>query len=304
MKFMAPKVLIVGSFGLDTVKNPFGNVKDVAGGSAVYASIGAGFFSKTALAGCVGHDFPKPFLQKLESRGIDLSGVQYSPKKSFRWWGEYGFDANSRTDRIELGASEDLKIEIPEKLKKSSHVFLATQSPKVQQRFLELFSKKPKIVMADTIKLYIENNRPEVLELVRQADLMMMNDSEARELFQTPSILIAAQKTLELDSRFAIIKKGEDGAVLFSKKSHFVVPGYPLEKAVDPTGCGDAFAGALLGYLANEDDFSEKTVRKGMVTASAIASFNCESFSCNRLLEITKKDIVGRVKEFKEFVRF
>lgn len=301
---MKPKVLIVGSFGLDTQKTPFGSVRDAIGGSGPYAALGSRFFSKTAVVGSVGTDYPKEFLQKMESLGIDISGLQYSKQKSFRWFAEYGFDVNARNERVELNALLDLKPELSEELKKTGFVFLANENPKKQKLFLELFPKKPKLVMADTIRLWIETERQSVLDMVRKADFMMMNDSEAHELFKTPQLSKAAQEILKLDSKYALIKKGEDGAVLFSKKGFFAVPGYPLETVKDPTGCGDCFAGAMIGYLANEGDLSEKTVRKAMVFASAVASFNAEKFSCDRLLEINKRDIKNRVKEFREITRF
>ncbi|MBU0635493.1 sugar kinase [Candidatus Micrarchaeota archaeon] len=320
---MSAPVLIVGSFGLDTQSTPFGKVKDVIGGSGPYAALGARFFAKTAVVGSVGNDYPKEFLQQMQSIGIDTSGLQYSKQKSFRWFAEYGFDVNARTERVELNALLDLKPELSESFKKLEYLFLATENPSKQKQFLDLFEKRPKLVLADTIKLWIEEQRNEVLEMVTQSDFMMMNDGEARELFKTPQLSKAAQEILNRNSEFALIKKGENGAVLFSnslfrKKAgekpvqkgsksqigFFAVPGYPLESVKDPTGCGDSFAGALLGFLANKEEVSEKVVRKGMVFASAVASFNAESFSCDRLLEITKKDIENRVQEFKEIVRF
>ncbi|MFH0955170.1 MAG: PfkB family carbohydrate kinase [Candidatus Micrarchaeota archaeon] len=312
---MKPQVLVVGSFGLDSLTTPFGTVKDAIGGSGPYAAIGCSFFSKTAVVGSVGTDYPKEFLNKMESRGIDISGLQYSSQKSFRWFAKYGFDVNEREEKVELNALLDLKPELSERLKKSEFVFLGTENPAKQKQFAQLFSKKPKLLLADTIRLWIESQRSDVLEMVRLADFMMMNDSEARELFKTPQLSQAAQEILKLDSEFALIKKGEDGAVLFSKHffgnqkkqsgfGFFSVPGYPLETVKDPTGCGDSFAGALIGYLASEEEVTEKNLRKAMVTASAVASFNAESFSCDRLLEISKADIQNRVSEFREIVRF
>jgi sugar/nucleoside kinase (ribokinase family) len=175
---MKSGVLIIGSFGLDTQKTPFGSVKDAVGGSAPYAALGSRFFSKTAVVGSIGTDYPKEFLHTMESLGIDISGLQYSEKKSFRWFAEYGFDVNARKERVELNSLLDLKPELPEELKKNDFVFLANDNPAKQKKFLGLFPKKPRLVMADTIRLWIEQQRSEVLELVQQADFMMMNDSE------------------------------------------------------------------------------------------------------------------------------
>lgn len=301
---MKPRVLVVGSFALDSQSTPFGSVKNAVGGSGVYAALASRFFAPTALVGSVGTDFPKPFLQELEKEGLDLSGLQYSSKPSFKWFAEYGFNADVRTDRVELNALVDLRARLPENLKKLRFVFLANENPAKQKQFLELFPKRPLFVAADTIGAWIKDAPREVLEIVRLSDLFMLNESEARALFQTPQLYAAAQQILKMDSQFALIKKGEDGAVLYSKNGFFAVPGYPLETALDPTGCGDSFAGALTGFIAKEGKVTEKVLRKGMVFASAIASFNAEKFSCDRLLEISMTDIKQRVKAFKEIVRF
>ena len=151
---------------------------------------------------------------------------------------------------------------------------------------------------------YIGSERAGVLDMVKYADIALMNDAEARQLFNTPNLVVAAKEIIKLDSNYAIIKKGEHGCVLFSKNGYFSCPGYPLENVKDPTGCGDSFAGSLIGYLASTEDFSEKGMRKAIVVASAVASFNAESFSFYKLAEITKKDVMNRVKEFKEFSKF
>lgn len=302
---MKPDLLVVGSIGFDSVKTPFGSVSRGIGGSGIYASLAARFFCKPALVGCIGTDFSHAFLSQLESVGINLDGLQSSPKPSLHWHAHYGFDVNEAvTDKVELNALEDLQPRIPDSFAGIEFVFLANENPQKQKKFVEAFSKRPKRVVADTMNHWIERQPTDVLHMVLVSDLVTMNEAEARQLFKTPQLLKAAQEILKLNSEFALIKKGENGAVLFSKHGFFAVPGYPLETIKDPTGCGDSFAGALTGFLANQNDFSARTLRKAMVTASAVASFNAEDFSSKRLLEITKKDIRNRVREFREIVRF
>lgn len=302
---MIPKVLVAGSIALDDVRTPFGEVKSEVGGSGTFASIACSIFSKTALMGIVGVDFPQSKIDLLKEKGIDLSAVQRSSKPTMRWVGHYDFDVNiAHTDSFSANALEDMPVDIPFNLKNTKFAFLGNFSPSVQKSILGSFEKKPLLAVSDTMNYYINSERNNVVEMVRQADIALMNDAEARELFNTSNLVSAGKKILELDSDFAIIKKGEHGCVLFSKKGFFSCPGYPLENVKDPTGCGDSFAGALIGYLASTEDFSEKNMKKAIVVASAVASFNAESFSFYKLAEITKKDVRNRVKEFKEFVKF
>jgi ribokinase len=308
-----PNVIIAGSIGLDSVKTPFGSVENEIGGSATFSSIACSIFAKPALLSIVGNDFPKKKLELLEKKGIDLSSLQYSGKPNMRWVAHYDYDVNTaHTDLFEANAFEDLKPILPEKLKDAEFVSLGNWFPERQLELLKVFNKKPLLSIGDTIKYYIDNYPKQVLEVVKASSIALLNDGEARQLFNTTSLLKAGKEILKLDSDYAIIKKGEHGCVMFSKPSsvkegrasHFSCPGYPLENVVDPTGCGDSFAGALLGYLSNSKDFSEKNMRKAIVIASAVASFNAESHSFYRLMEVTKKDVNERVKELKEIARF
>jgi sugar/nucleoside kinase (ribokinase family) len=300
-----PKVFVAGAIGLDTVKTPFGSVENEIGGSAVFASLACSIFAKPAMFGIIGSDFPRERLKVLERKGIDLSGLQESQKPNMKWKAHYGFDINlAQTDSFEENALADLNPTVPEELKKSEFALIGTFDPASQLKLLNSFSKKPLLSVSDTIEHWIKNKRSEVLQMVKEAGIALMNDIEARMLFKTPSIVKAAQEILKLDSEFAIIKKGEHGCAMFSRHWHFFCPGYPLENVKDPTGCGDSFAGALVGYLAKTGEISEKGVRKAIVAASAVASFNAESFSFYRLAEISKKDVAERVKEFREIAKF
>jgi ribokinase len=299
------RVLVVGSIGLDDVSTPFGSVTNVPGGSGVFASLACSIFSKTALMGCIGKDFPKEKLRVLESKGIDLSAVSVSDKSTMRWKAHYGFDINvAHTDSFEANSLLDLPSTVPEKYSNTGFVFFGNFDPEKQLSLLKSFRSKPKLSVSDTMNYYIESKREKVLEMVLASNIALMNDAEARQLFNTTNLVRAAKEILGMNSEYAIIKKGEDGCVMFSKENHFACAGYPLENVKDPTGCGDSFAGALIGYLASTDDLSEKNMRKAIVYSSAVASFNAESFSFEKLASITKKDVKNRVKEFKEFVKF
>ncbi len=306
MIFLAkPNVLVAGSIGIDTVRTPFGAVEKEIGGSATFASLACGIFCKPALFSIIGNDFPREKLKVLEQHGINLSALQESKKPNMRWTAHYDFDINTaHTDSFSANALADLNPKVPEQLRNIEFALLGNFDPEMQMQLLSSFRKKPLLSVSDTMNYYINSKREKVLEMVKAASIALMNDAEARQLFNTASLVKAANEILKLDSDFAVIKKGEHGCVLFSRKSHFSCPGYPLENVKDPTGCGDSFAGALTGYLAKTKDFSEKNMRKAIVIASAVASFNAESFSFYRLAELTKKDIAQRVKEFKEFAKF
>ncbi len=302
-----PSVVIVGSIALDDVKTPFGSVKGALGGSAVYASLACSLFAKTGIVGVVGNDFPSEHLSLLESRGIDLSNLQArKDAKTFHWCGEYGLDLNAaKTLRTDLNVLADFRPKLSNEFRAADFLFLGNIDPEQQLNVLSQMKKRPKFVIADTMNLWIGTKRKKVLEVVEKVDLALMNDGEARQLFNTPNLVKAAQEIIALDSRLAVIKKGEHGCIMFSEKgSHFACPGYPLENVLDPTGSGDSFGGTLIGYLAKTNDFSEKNMRKAIVYASSVASFNAEGFSVEKLKRLKIGDVEGRYKEFHEFVKF
>ena len=298
-------VVIAGSIGLDTVKTPFGSSENEIGGSGTFSSIACSIFTRPALLGIIGNDFPREKLSVLESKGVDLSALQESEKSNMRWKAHYDFDVNTaHTDSFEANAFADLKPELPENMLGAEFISLGNWFPEKQIQFLKLFKKKPLVSIGDTIQYYIDNYRPQVMEMIRESSMPLLNDGEARQLFNTNNLSKAGKEILKLNSKYAIIKKGDNGCVMFSHKKHFSCPGYPLDNVVDPTGCGDSFAGALLGYLAKTRDLSEKNMRKAIVVASAVASFNAESYSYYKLAEITRKDVSERVKELKEIAKF
>lgn len=312
-----PNLVIVGSVALDSVKTPFGEVKDALGGAATFSSYAASFFAKSGIVGVVGSDFPERHLQLLRGRGIDASGVEIRKGgKTFRWSGYYEYDMNeAKTLSTELGAFASFRPRLPGSYRNADYVFLANIDPELQLEVLKQV-KKPKLVLLDTMNYWIQTKKQQLLEVVKKVDILLLNDSEARQLFGTPNLVKAASAALKLGPEFVIIKKGEHGALLFSKGSHFSAPGFPLESIKDPTGCGDSFAGALIGYLASKNSSMtllekgsiqntlEKEIRKAIIYGSVIASFNAEDFSLERMKRLTEAEIKGRYGEFERIRQF
>ncbi|MBI3027549.1 sugar kinase [Candidatus Woesearchaeota archaeon] len=296
------EVLIIGTVALDTIETPFGKVYKTLGGSATYASFAASFFSKPALISVVGNDFPKGHI-KLMKRRVDLDGLKIVGK-TFQWEGFYEYDMNeAKTRKTELNSLENFKVEVPKKYKSIKHVFLANIDPEQQLETLRQMNK-PEFIVLDTMNFWINNKKNALMDVIKKVDVLLLNDGEARQLFNTLNLVNAASRALKLGPMAVIIKKGEHGALLFTKNRHFNAPGYPLEKIVDPTGCGDSFGGAFIGYIAKTKDLSEKNFRKAIVYGSVIASYNAEGFGLNRLMGIKLKDIEGRYKEFHDIREF
>ena len=297
------EILVIGTVAFDTIQTPFGKIEKALGGSATYASYSASFFSKPNILSIVGDDFPKKYIELLKKRQINLDGLQISGK-TFFWEGFYEFDMNeAKTKKTELNSLADFKLKMPNSYKNFDYVFLANIDPELQLETLNQM-KKPKFVVMDTMNFWITSKKKSLLEVIKKAEVLLMNDGEARQLFNTASLVKAAKSALSLGPRAVIIKKGEHGALLFTKDAHFSAPGYPLEEIKDPTGCGDCFGGAFIGYLAKTNDLSESNIRKAVVYGSVVASFNAEDFSLNRLKTLTMKEIEKRYNEFKEIREF
>lgn len=298
-------LVVLGSVAFDSIKTPFGSVEKTLGGSGTYASLAASFFCKPGIVSAVGSDFPTAEIGFLKKKGIHLEGLEINPGKTFFWKGEYGLDINvAKTLEVDFNVLENFKPKLPDLYKKAEFLFLGNNDPEMQLDVLKQMDKRPKLVVADTMNFYIEKQKDKVLEVVKEADICLMNDSEARMLFNTASLVKAAKEILKLDSNLAIIKKGEHGAILSTSAGSFVAPAYPLEEVIDPTGCGDCFAGALMGFLAKEGKVNEELMRKAIIYGSTVASFNAEGMGTERLRTLTKKDIDKRFEEFKEIVRF
>ena len=296
-------VLIIGTVAFDTIETPFGKVEKALGGSATYASFAASFFSKPALISVVGNDFPKDYIELIKKRKIDVDGLKITGK-TFHWDGFYEYDMNeAKTRKTELNSLEHFKVEVPEKYKGIRYVFLANIDPEQQLETLRQMDK-PDFVVLDTMNFWINNKRKSLMDVIKKVDVLLLNDGEARQLFKTINLVKAANDALSLGIKAVIIKKGEHGALLFTKNKHFSAPGYPLENIKDPTGCGDAFGGAFIGYLAKTRDLSEKNFRKAIVYGSVVASHNAEDFGLNRLKNLKMSDIEKRYREFEEMREF
>jgi sugar/nucleoside kinase (ribokinase family) len=299
-------VLIVGSIALDDVKTPVEERFSLLGGSASYASVAAGYFCPVSLVGIVGDDFPANHWEFLQSRGIDLEGVQRAAGKTFRWSGEYMWDMNTRETRsVALNVFETFAPTLPERYRACDYVLLANIAPDLQLQVLDQM-EKPKFVIADTMDLWINIAQPALLELLKRVDMLILNDSEARELTKETSLIKAGKKIQSLGPRIVAVKKGEHGCLLFGEDDFFSCPAYPLEDIHDPTGAGDTFAGGLTGYLASRSngEVSFRTLKTAVVVGSVLASYNVEAFSLERLRTVEQKDILARFAEFQDLAHF
>lgn len=299
-------LLVVGSVALDTVETPFGSVKDALGGSAVYISAAASYFtSPVRLVGVVGDDFPKEHIQFLESRQIDIDGLQIvRGKKTFRWGGKYHYDLNVRdTLFTELNVFKDFDPVIPSTYKTSSYVCLGNIDPLLQRKILRQINR-PRLVVGDTMNYWIETKPAELAETMKSMDVLIVNDSEARLLTNEPNLIKAAKKIIKIGPRIVIIKKGEHGATLVTEETIFSAPAYPLENIFDPTGAGDTFAGGFIGWLARTDDISVNNLKRAVVYGSTLASFCVEKFSIESLRELSYLKVHDRFLAFMDLSRF
>jgi sugar/nucleoside kinase (ribokinase family) len=299
-------VLVVGSIAIDAVKTPVEEHSNLLGGSACYAALAASFFSPVRLVGIVGNDFPPAEFDFWSSRKIDTEGVQRVHGETFRWSGEYSWDLNTRQTRsINLNVFSDFKPVLPETYRHSDFVLLANIEPSLQSYVLEQM-ERPRFVVADTMDLWIETARADLDALLRRVDLLILNDSEAREMTKETSLIKAGRRIQKMGPPHVAIKKGEHGALLFGDNDNFFSCGaYPLEDIHDPTGAGDTFAGGMAGYLAGtvkKVHFND--LRKAMIYGSVLASFCVEAFSLERLRNVSMEEIGKRYEAFKLMSQF
>ena len=294
-------VLIVGSVAFDSIETATGSDPRALGGSATYGSVAASFFSPVSLVGVVGEDFDQENIDLLASRGIDLEGLERKPGKTFFWAGKYSADFSEReTLATDLNVFADFQPHIPESYRDSQYIFLANIAPNLQQMVLEQTSE-PMLVVADTMNLWIDIQKDDLVGLLKSVDVFVLNDEEARQLTGDTSLIAAGRQLLTLGPSRVIIKKGEHGAVSLTENSYFSAPAYPVENVVDPTGAGDTFAGALMGYLAAHNSASEEAIRRGIVLGSVVASFTVEGFGLDRLREIDEEAIQERYRELRSY---
>src|SRR5947208_16953266 len=299
-------LLVVGSIALDTVKTPVEEHSDLLGGSASYAAAAASYFSPVSLVGVVGSDFPQSEFDFWKSRKIDAAGVQRVDGKTFRWSGEYSWDMNTRETRsTELNVFEKFEPKLPDSYRKTDFALLANIAPALQSHVLQQM-EKPRFVVADTMNLWIETTRKDLDALLPKVDLLILNDSEAREMTKETSLIKAGRAIRKFGPRYVAIKKGEHGALLFGDQDEFFSCGaYPLEDIHDPTGAGDTFAGGIAGYLAGTVSSVHFTdLRKAMIYGSVLASFAVEALSLDRLRDLTMAEIEQRYETFKLMSQF
>ncbi|MBU1355010.1 MAG: sugar kinase [Candidatus Edwardsbacteria bacterium] len=297
-------MLVVGSIALDSVKTPFGEAKEALGGSALYFSSAASFFTQVSLVGVVGEDFPRDNIEFLAKRGVDLSGLEVVKGKTFRWAGSYEHDMNeAKTHATDLNVFEGFRPKLKPEHENTEFLFLANIDPILQQDVIAKV-KGPKAIGCDTMNFWIGGKRDELLKTIKKVDIMFINDAEARQLAGVPNLFKAAKAIREMGPKILVIKKGEHGAMLLTDNTVFSVPAYPLEDVFDPTGAGDSFAGGFMGYLSSKGEINDYNLRRAMVYGSVMASFNVESFSMERLKTLTREEIEKRFKEFKKLSHF
>jgi sugar/nucleoside kinase (ribokinase family) len=297
-------VLVVGSVALDTVETPFGKVDDALGGSATYFSAAASYFTDVNVVAVVGDDFPIDQIEFLKQRHVNFDGLVTKPGKTFRWGGKYDFDLNQReTLFTHLNVFEEFDPVLPDHYKNTPFLFLANIQPDLQLKVLQKMNR-PKLVVMDTMNFWIEGTPDSLKKVLKQIDILIVNDSEVRQLAETPNLFLGAKKIQQMGPKIIVIKKGEHGALLVEDGNYFWAPAFPLEELQDPTGAGDTFAGGFVGYLAKVDDYSNKNLRKAVIYGSTLASFCVEKFSLERLKNLSQKEIEHRYREFINMTKF
>ena len=293
-------IVVVGSVGIDTIETPFGREEDVLGGSASYFSLAARNFTDVHMVSAVGNDFPPAYCELLHLRGIDTEGMAVvGDGETFRWEGRYDYDMKDpETVSVTLGVLGSFDPVVPEKSRDADYLFLANTDPEIQMKVLEQLNS-PRIVACDTMNFWIENKPKELKKLLGRVNILIINDSEARQLSEEPLMLKAAKRIMDMGPEFLIVKRGEYGALLFSREDLFFAPSYMLEQVLDPTGAGDTFAGGFMGYVASRDkDLDFAGFKKGVAYGSVLASFTVEDFSVRRLGSLQKEEIEKRYGEF------
>jgi sugar/nucleoside kinase (ribokinase family) len=293
-------LLVVGSIALDSIFTPFGETADALGGSAVYFSVAGSILYPVQVVGVIGQDYPQQELERLAPRGIDWSGVERSEGESFRWKGKYSYDLQSReTLETRLGVFADFQPRLPEAFRSARFLFLGNIDPELQLGVLDQV-EKPELVVCDTMNYWIQSKKPALLQLLSRVDVLMVNDSEARELSGDWNIHRAGRWILGHGPKRVVIKQGEHGALLIEPRRTFYVPAYPLENVFDPTGAGDAFAGGFMAYLARTRSVAEDNVRRAMVYGAAMGSYAVEQFGIRGFDRVTLADVEQRVRSFKD----
>ena len=299
-------LLVVGTVAFDAIETPFGKTDKIVGGAATYICLSSSFFTnKINLVSVVGEDFPGAAIQMLKNKSVNTKGLQIKKgEKTFFWSGKYHNDMNNRdTLETQLNVLENFNPLVPDEFKRSEFLMLGNLMPSVQKKVLDQMTKRPKLVVLDTMNFWMDHFMEDLKEALESVDVLTINDEEARQLSKEYSLVKAAKLILQMGPKYLIIKKGEHGALLFSKTSVFFVPALPLEEVFDPTGAGDSFAGGFMGYLAKTNDISFENMKRAVIQATVMASFCVEKFGTQKLTEITQGKIDIRTKELIDLVK-
>jgi sugar/nucleoside kinase (ribokinase family) len=300
-------LIVVGTMAFDAIETPFGKSDKIIGGSATYVAYAASnFLQPVQQVSIVGYDFPEAEMNELKSRGVQVDGVEIvKDKKSFFWAGKYHMDMNTRDTLVtDLNVLADFNPVIPESYQGTEFLMLGNLMPKLQKTVIEQLRERPKLIVLDTMNFWMESALDDLKEVLTMIDVLLVNDSEARELSHEFSLVKAAKKIMTMGPKYLIIKKGEHGALLFHGEQVFFAPALPLEDVFDPTGAGDTFAGGFIGHIAKTKDISFENMKTAIIVGSAMASFCVEKFGTERLKEITKEEIDKRLAQFRELVNF
>ncbi|AXO80615.1 sugar kinase [Olleya aquimaris] len=301
------KLVIVGTVAFDAIETPFGKTDKILGGAATYIGLSAANFNvDQAAVSVVGGDFPQEYLDLLKDRNVDIEGIEIvKDGKTFFWSGKYHNDMNSRdTLATELNVLEHFNPVVPENYRDAEIVMLGNLHPMVQQGVLDQMTKKPKLAILDTMNFWMDIALDDLLAVIKNVDVITINDEEARQLTGEYSLVVAARKIHEMGPKYVVIKKGEHGALLFHDDHMFYAPALPLEEVFDPTGAGDTFAGGFAGYLASTGDISFENMKNAVIYGSTLASFCVEKFGTERMVNLTKEEVNNRLQEFKKLTQF
>lgn len=300
-------LIIVGTVAFDAIETPFGKTDKIVGGAATYIALASSYFNKeSALVSVIGDDFPQATLDDLKKRGVSLEGLEVKKgEKSFFWAGKYHFDMNTRdTLDTQLNVLATFSPVVPEQHREAEFLMLGNLDPKIQLSVIRQMKKRPKLIALDTMNFWMEIAMDGLKEVLKEIDVLTINDEEARQLSGEYSIVKAARKILTMGPKYLIIKRGEYGAVLFDKDKMFFAPALPLEEVMDPTGAGDTFAGGFIGYIAHTKDVSFENMKRAIIIGSALASFTVEKFGTERIAALTEKEIDTRIQQFVDLVDF
>ena len=301
------KLLIVGTVAFDAIETPFGKTDKILGGAGTYIGLSASFFNlQSAIVSVVGDDFPQEYLDLLNERNVDISGLEVvKGGKTFFWSGRYHNDLNSRdTLDTQLNVLADFQPKVPQNYKNADVVMLGNLHPLVQSSVLDQMETKPKLVVLDTMNFWMDCALPELLEVIKRIDVITINDEEARQLSGEYSLVKAAAKIQAMGPKYVVIKKGEHGALLFHNKEVFFAPALPLEEVFDPTGAGDTFAGGFAGFITQSENVSFENMKNAIIYGSNLASFCVEKFGTDRMVDLDKEEVMSRLQQFKSLTQF